>query len=210
MKIDALVLGSYQTNCYVLRKDRLDKDCLVIDTGLESEELMDFLAENELNPVACILTHGHADHMCGIPLLREKYPTIKIYIHKLDAEMLTRPSKNLSMLTGVMFKTEPADELLEENDMIDVAGIRLKVIHTPGHTPGGISLYSQNDNIVFAGDTLFAESVGRTDFPGGDTELLINSIKQKLFMLASDTICYTGHGPATTIAHEKKYNPFLR
>lgn len=210
MKIDALVLGSYQTNCYVLRKNQTDKDCLIIDTGLESEELMDFLGKNDLNPLAAVFTHGHADHTCGIPLLRKKYPDIKVYIHTLDAEMLTNSSKNLSMLAGSIFKTDPADILLEENDMIEPAGITLKVICTPGHTPGGISLYAQSENIIFVGDTLFADSIGRTDFPGGNSELLIESIKHKLLTLPPETICYPGHGPQTTIAQEKMYNPFLR
>ena len=210
MKIDTLTLGSYQTNCYVLRNNQADKDCLIIDTGLESSKLMNFLAENDLNPLAAVFTHGHADHICGIPLLREKYPDIKIYVHKLDAEMLTDSSKNLSMLAGTLFETEPADILIEEDDIIEVAGITLKTLHTPGHSPGGISLYAQSENIIFVGDSLFADSVGRTDFPGGDGELLINSIKQKLLTLDADTICCPGHGPETTIAQEKKYNPFLQ
>ncbi len=210
MKIDILILGSYQTNCYVLGKNQTDKDCLIIDTGLESEKLMDFLVKNELNPLAAVFTHGHADHICGIPLLREKYPDIKIYIHTSDAEMLTNSAKNLSMLAGAIFKTDAADILVEENDMIELAGIKLKVICTPGHTPGGISLYAESESVVFAGDTLFADSIGRSDFPGGNSELLIDSIKQKLLTLPDETICYPGHGPQTTIAQEKRYNPFLQ
>ncbi len=167
MIINQLVLGSYQTNCYVLRASESAKDCLIVDTGLEADELIDFLREHNLNPLGVILTHGHADHITGLPLLRENYPAIKVYIHKLNAAMLTGPLKNLSILTGSFFKTAPADVILEDGDIVELAGIKLKVIHTPGHTKGGISLYCQQDSVLFSGDTLFADSVGRTDFPGG-------------------------------------------
>ena len=108
------------------------------------------------------------------------------------------------------FETEPADFNLEENNTIDLAGIRFSVLHTPGHTPGGVSLYSEEDGLVFAGDTLFAGSVGRTDFPNGSMSQLVNAIKQKLFTLPDTTKVYPGHGPATSIANEKKHNPFVR
>ena len=210
MKIESFILGDYQTNSYVLGSSETAADCLIIDTGLEVDKLLDFLEKNELNPLALILTHGHADHIAGVPILREKFPEIKVYIHKLDAEMFTKPLHNLSMLAGSFFKTEPADFLIEAGDIIDQAGIKFEVIHTPGHTPGGICLYCRDEGIAFVGDTLFADSIGRTDFPNGDMTQLLNSIREKLFTLPDDTIVYTGHGPSTTIAHEKAYNPFLR
>lgn len=210
MKIDLLILGAYETNCYVLRASEATKDCLIIDPGLEAEALIDFLNENGFNPVAVILTHGHIDHIAGLTELREDYPQIKVYIHKLDAEMLTQPMTNLSAMMGGSFTTAPADSFPEENDTIEVAGITLSVLHTPGHTPGGISLYAKEDGIVFAGDTLFAGSVGRTDFPNGSTNQLINSIKEKLFTLPDETKVYPGHGPTTSIANEKKHNPFVQ
>jgi len=210
MKIDSLVLGAYETNCYILRKNESAGDCLIIDTGLNARGLVDFLAENKLNPVAVVFTHGHADHITGLIALRENHPDIKVYIHKLDAEMLTDAKSNLSLLAGVTLSIGPADFLLEEPDTIEEAGIRLEVLHTPGHTPGGICLYSKDENLVFVGDTLFAESVGRTDFPGGSAPQLINSIKEKLLPLPDDTAVYPGHGPATTIRQEKSHNPFLK
>jgi len=210
MKIDRLILGAYETNCYVLRNNEDSKDCLIIDPGLEAEVLIDFLTEYELNPVAVVLTHGHIDHIAGLAELRENYPDIKVYIHKLDAEMLTQPMTNLSAMTGVGFTTAPADSFLEENKIIEEAGVTLSVLHTPGHTPGGISLYSKNDRIVFAGDTLFAGSVGRTDFPNGSMTELINGIKEKLLTLPDQTKVYPGHGPTTSIANEKKHNPFVQ
>jgi len=210
VKIDRFVLGAYQTNCYILRNSAAAGDCLIVDTGLEAGELVDFLRKHKLNPVAVVLTHGHVDHLSGLVEVREKYPDIKVYIHKLDAEMLTGAAGNISALMGQSFSTAPADFGCEEGDVIESAGIKLEGIHTPGHTPGGVCLYSRNEEIVFVGDTLFAGSIGRTDFPGGSMGRLVKSIKEKLLTLPDDTVVYAGHGPTTTIAQEKQHNPFLR
>ncbi|MDD5326476.1 MAG: MBL fold metallo-hydrolase [Phycisphaerae bacterium] len=209
MKIDRLILGAYETNCYVLRKSEAVKDCFIIDTGLDARELVDFLETHKLNPAAVVLTHGHVDHIVGLAELQDRFPDIKVYIHKLDAGMLTGEKNNLSAMTGMPFISKPADFSLEQGDVIEQADIKLDVIHTPGHTLGGICLYSKTDGIVFVGDTLFANSVGRTDMPGGNSTQLLKSIKQKLCTLPDETICYPGHGPATTIKQEKANNPFL-
>ncbi len=210
MKIDRLILGAYETNCYILRANESAKDCLVIDTGLEAVELVDFLQQYKLNPVAVVLTHGHIDHIAGLVALRGRFPDLKVYIHKLDAEMLTGQRDNLSAMAGVPFSCEPADFSPEDGNVVELANIKLDVLHTPGHTPGGICLYSKADGVVFVGDTLFADSVGRTDMPGGSTKQLIKGIKEKLCPLPDETVVYPGHGPATTIAKEKAYNPFLQ
>jgi glyoxylase-like metal-dependent hydrolase (beta-lactamase superfamily II) len=210
MKIDRLVLGDYETNSYVLRDNASAEACLIIDTGLDPDPLLDFLAEHKLNPVALILTHGHADHTAAVPILRKSYPETKVYIHKFDAEMLTGKSDNLASLASVSFSTAPAEVMLTEGQTIDLAGMSLKVLHTPGHTPGGVCLYNEAESIIFVGDTLFAGSVGRTDFPGGNMTQLIEAINQKLLTLPDDTICYPGHGPATTIGEERNSNPFLK
>jgi len=210
MKIDHLILGVYETNCYILRKNESAAECLIIDTGLDADELIDFLHEHNLNPVAVVLTHGHVDHITGLGVLRENYPDIEVYIHKLDAEMLTSHQYNLSAVTGTSFSTDPADYSLEEGAVVEQAGIRLQVFHTPGHTLGGICLYAENDGVVFTGDTLFADSVGRTDFPGGSIAKLITGIKEKLCVLPDETVVYPGHGPVTTIGREKAYNQYLQ
>ena len=209
MKIDCLILGGYQTNCYILRENDIIRDCLIIDPGLEAGELLEFLDEQKLNPLAVVLTHGHIDHIAGVSLIRDRFPEIKVYIHKLDAGMLTQPANNLSAMTGAGFTTEPEDVSLKEGDIIDLAGVKLLVLHTPGHTPGGISLYSKQDGLVFVGDTLFADSIGRTDFPGGSMSQLLAGVREKLFILPEETKVYPGHGPATTIAAEKAHNPFF-
>jgi len=155
-----------------------------------------------------VLTHGHADHVAGVAALRKNFPKIKVHIHKLDAELLTEAHSNLSVMEVQSFGTEPADFFLEDESVIETAGVELQVLHTPGHTSGGICLYSRDEGIVFTDDTIFADSVGRTDL-GGDMTQLIKSIKEKLFTLPGETVCLPGHGPSTTIAHEKAHNPFV-
>jgi len=210
MKINCLALGAYETNCYVIQSSETAKDCLIVDAGLGAHKLIKFLEDRKLNPVSIVLTHGHIDHIEGVAALRAEFPDIKVYIHKLDAEMLTEPYTNLSAMTGAPFSVDPADFLLEEQSIIEQAGIKLSVLHTPGHTPGGICLYCEDEGVVFTDDALFADSIGRTDFPNGNMEHLLQSIREKLFTLPDETKVYPGHGPMTTIAHEKAYNPFLR
>jgi len=209
MKIDHLILGAFQTNCYVLRESETAKDCVVIDTGLQAGRLIEFLKEHKLNPAAVVLTHGHPDHVAGVAVLCKNFPDIKVYIHKLDADMLTEAPSNFELLAGGMSSNQPADLILENQSIIEQAGIKLQVLHTPGHTPGGICLYSEDEGIVFTDDALFADSVGRTDL-GGNIAQLIKSIREKLLTLPDDTRVYPGHGPVTTIAHEKVHNQFLQ
>jgi glyoxylase-like metal-dependent hydrolase (beta-lactamase superfamily II) len=210
MKIDSFILGDFQTNCYCLRTSESETDCLLVDAGLDAQPIIDFLKQNQLNPAIVILTHGHIDHIAGVTLLRQNFPDIKVVIHADDANMLSSPVKNLSIAMGQIFKTEPADIIIQNEGSAEFGPFTFDVLHTPGHTPGGICLYSAEHNLAFVGDTLFAGSIGRTDFPGASFEQLMNSIKTKLLTFPGDTTIYTGHGPATTIICEKQSNPFLR
>ncbi len=213
MQIDRLVLGSYENNSYIVRKNKETADCIIIDTGLSIEPLIDFLKGEKLAPQALILTHGHADHIAGVPLLRKNFDKIKVCIHKADSNMLGDAVSNLSSLAGVKITTASADVLFDGEEQIKFANIAFQLIHTPGHTPGGICLYNKDEKILFSGDTLFAGSIGRTDFAGYDTQKLlkqlVDNIKSKLLILPEDTIVLPGHGEKTTIGQEKLYNPFL-
>jgi glyoxylase-like metal-dependent hydrolase (beta-lactamase superfamily II) len=209
MKIDRLVLGEFETNCYIARSDEAATECLIIDTGLDVRALLGFLDRHKLTPAAVVLTHGHIDHIAGVDAMRARFPSLSTYIHKLDAELLTDSVGNLSFMMGSDFSTDRPDYLVDEPDIIDRVGIKLRVIHAPGHTPGGICLYAEQHGVVFVGDTLFADSVGRTDFPGGNMRQLIEGIKTKLLILPDETVVYPGHGPETTIGGEKANNPFL-
>ena len=210
MIIDTIILGDFQTNCYCVRNAKDSTECLIIDPGMEPSPLVRMLKLNDYTPVDILLTHGHIDHIGGVESIREHWPDVRVTIHKDDASMLTNPAENLSLMAGSMVQTQPADALLDAEVMYyQAAGLRFKILHTPGHSPGSICLYSAQNHILFAGDTLFAGSVGRSDFPGGSHELLIEMIRQKLLILPEQTAVYTGHGPETTIGNEKKHNPFL-
>ena len=211
MNIDTIVLGDFEANCYCVRKDAKQKKCLIIDPGLNPESLIRFLKTNDYKPVSIVLTHGHIDHIGGVESIREYWPHVEVAIHEMDAEMLANPALNLSIMAGTMIQARPAEICFDSTQQYyTAAGLRFQILHTPGHTPGGICLYSANDKVLFAGDTLFAGSIGRTDFPSGSYEALIDAIKTKLIILPERTTVYPGHGPETTIQEEKRFNPFLK
>lgn len=209
MIINTLVLGDFATNCYCVRPGEKARQCLVIDPGMEPAALLQYLQTGRLEPVMIALTHGHVDHIAGVEALRELWPKAKTAIHRDDADMLGDPNKNLSLMAGSMVMARPADILWDSEQSVDLAGMTFGLLHTPGHTPGGICLYSAEEGLAFVGDTLFAGGIGRTDFDRGDADRLIESIQSKLLTLPEITKVYPGHGPATTIRNEKRFNPFL-
>jgi glyoxylase-like metal-dependent hydrolase (beta-lactamase superfamily II) len=206
----ALKVGPLETNCYVLAAD--GPDALVIDPGGDAGDVIERLESNGLTPVLLVNTHGHADHIVANAALRKRYPHMKIAIGRADAGCLTNAIKNQSFFIGMMVRGPKADRLLDDGDTVEAGSLKLRVLATPGHSPGGIGLFIDDlggKPALFCGDTLFAEGVGRCDIPGGDWDRLAESIRTKIFTLPDDTAVYPGHGPKTTVGHEKKHNPFL-
>ena len=195
--IKRIVVGPLETNCYIFT-DPVSKEAVLIDPGSDGDGTIKSEVESKALKLKCIInTHGHGDHISS-----NKKFNLPIYIHKLDADFLGSSELNLSATFGLTIKSPPASRLLEEGDVIEVGDFTLKVIHTPGHTPGSVSLLT--DGAVFTGDTLFMGGMGRTDFSYGSEEQLIDSIKNKLLTLNENTVIYPGHGPSSTIGREKK------
>ena len=196
-------LGSYGTNCYVLGDTSVGK-AFIIDPG--TSEVMQSLEKHELTPEAILLTHGHHDHIGGIQGILKDY-NIPVYIHKADADYLHNPALNLSEYSASPIRIDGDIRLVKEGDTLNCGDITVNVLETPGHTPGGVCYIMEG--LIFAGDTLFRDSIGRTDFDGGDYDTLIQAIQNKLYTLPESTMVYPGHGPETQISYEKQYNPFV-
>jgi glyoxylase-like metal-dependent hydrolase (beta-lactamase superfamily II) len=183
---------------------------LVVDPGLEPEAILDFLSEQGLRPAAILNTHGHADHIGGNAAMKQAFPEAPLLIGAGDAHLLADADANLSAPFGMPITSPPADRLVHEGDLLEFAGISLEVIEVPGHSPGHVVFRYRNDpDLILGGDVLFRGSIGRCDFPNSNGPLLLEGIRTKLFALAPGTIVYPGHGPVTTIGHEKRFNPFV-
>lgn len=201
-------VGYLETNCYVVNC-RETKQAVIIDPGFssvqEAENIFSFLEIGSLSPKFIINTHGHPDHTCGNAALKRSFQ-VPICVHKDDAYMLGESGKETAHYFGFDCTSPPADILLKDGEYINFGEVTLKVLHSPGHSPGSIMLIGETE--VFTGDTLFAGSIGRTDFPGSSYPQIQASLK-KLLQLPDYFAVYSGHGPPTTIAHEKRVNPFL-
>jgi len=204
IQIHRFETGPLQTNTYIVENKQ--GTCVIFDPSSECELVLEHLKTASLKPQAIILTHGHFDHILGIPEILHHYPSLAIYIHEKDSMMLRDPVRNGSMLLGVSFAYKGAVVELEEGK-VDIGDFTFDVFHVPGHTPGGCAIMIKGNCI--SGDILFAGSIGRTDLPGGNTEALLSGIKEKLLVLPDTTILYPGHGGRTTIGREKRLNPFF-
>lgn len=205
MILESVVVGPLMVNCYVLGCEN-SREGVVVDPGDDTDRILEAVSRHGLKVVAVINTHGHFDHTGGNQRIVTETGA-GLLIHELDAPMLARAVDTAAMFGLTAENSPPPSRFLTEGEFVAFGEYRLRVLHTPGHTLGGCSLHLEG--MVFTGDTLFADSVGRTDFPGGSSVALGKSIREKLLVLPDDTIVYPGHGPSTTIGRERKHNPYL-
>lgn len=210
MLIITLPLGLLETNCYIVASDG-GGAAAVIDPVDDAESIISAAEDEELTITHILLTHGHFDHILALDELKKKTGAT-VAVHPQDASMLESGRNCLADELGIAYQPSSAEVLLEDGQDIEVGELRIKVLHTPGHTPGGVSFFlaDGDEKAVFTGDALFSGSIGRTDLPGGSTEVLLQAIRQKLFTLPEETHVYPGHGPSSSIAHEKRHNPFFK
>lgn len=203
-------LGDFMTNCYTVY-NAVTRDAVLIDPACNARFLNNILVNEQLNCVAILLTHGHYDHIGALPELMELVGhKVPIYASAEEEDVLNDPRKNLStMLSGQMVTVKP-DILLQDDQEIELLDTKLRCFLVPGHTKGGMCYYFAENGILFSGDTLFARSIGRSDFPTGDGIKLVKSIKEKLMTLPDETIVYPGHNERTTIGKERNANPFIQ
>lgn len=205
----------FDENTYIIHLGA-QRDCWVIDPGLEPGKILQYLEEHQLAPAAILNTHGHSDHIAGNATLKEKWPDCPLVIGEGDAYKLTDPEANLSAQFGLSLISPEADSTVVEGDVYSSAGLTLRVLETPGHSAGHVVFVLDTDanesvetTILIGGDMLFRQGIGRTDFPDGDPVAMERSIREKLYTLPNDTIVYPGHGEPTTIGFEREHNPFV-
>lgn len=204
--VETLVVGPIEENCYVL-KDDASNHGLIIDPGDNGQEILAYIRDNGIKVDLIVNTHGHWDHIGAVDFLRDELKA-RLAIHADDASMLTANKEEMAAYSIFAGGKRPAEILLKDGDNIELGDNSLQVLHTPGHTKGGICLYG--GGCLFSGDTLFAGSVGRTDLPGGDYRAILDSVRNKLKIVDDSTKVYPGHGPATSMGRERRCNPYLQ
>lgn len=205
LKCDFRVVGPIQTNCYFLYREDT-KECLIIDPGYEADKIEAYVQKKQLHVAGILLTHGHFDHITAADEVRKKFQT-KIYASGKEKELMADPRMNVSVMMGESVSLK-ADVWLEDGQELEMLGETMRCILTPGHTGGGMCFYFPKACMLFSGDTLFQESVGRTDFPTGSSRELIRSVREKLLVLPESVRVYPGHGLMTTIRDEQMFNPY--
>jgi glyoxylase-like metal-dependent hydrolase (beta-lactamase superfamily II) len=206
MLIHTFVTGPLETNTYLVG-DRVAGEAVVIDPGGEVAEILEFLTKERLRLKYIVDTHGHFDHVSGNRALKEATGA-RLLIHEADAGMLRTAERDARLFMIVASNSPPADMVLKGGEELKVGAVTLRVVPTPGHTPGGITLLAEG--VAFCGDLVFHGSVGRTDLPGGSERVLLESIRRHILTLQDDTVIYPGHGPETTVGLERRQNPFFR
>lgn len=206
--IKSFTLGDYQTNCFVVSAPGRN-DCLIVDCGYEPRIMLDAIENEGLKPAALLLTHCHSDHIAGVDAALSRFGGLPLYVHSNEVGFCSDPMLNLSGMVGMpMTCTEP-DHVLEDGDVLDLAGMSWRIVHAPGHSPGGILFIHDESNQAIVGDTLFAGSIGRFDFPTSNAEDFRRTINEVMMGLPDDMSIHPGHGPATTIGRERHTNPFV-
>jgi len=207
MKLQTLIVGPYEVNCYLYYHEQ-QGDGVIIDPGADYERIVQAVSAAGIAPSAILLTHGHGDHIAAVEAVKGHFE-IPLYIGAGEEELLRNPSANVSALVGHPIVAPDPDVVLNDEQLITVGSVALKVLATPGHSPGGICYLDERHSRLFCGDTLFWGSIGRTDLPGGSLEVLLASIRSKILTLPDTVVCLPGHGPKTTVGAERVNNPFL-
>jgi hydroxyacylglutathione hydrolase len=206
--ITTFVLGDYMTNCFVISVPG-SKDCWIVDCGFEPDEMLDWIDSQGLNPVAILLTHCHVDHIAGLDIALRRFGPLPVHVHEAEAGFCSDPLLNLSALSGFTVSVTEPNHLLKDGDTLTLAGTSWRVLHTPGHSPGGVTYVHDESKQAIVGDALFAGSIGRHDFPTSNVDDLRHTVRKTLMDLPDDYSIHPGHGPATAIGRERRNNPFV-
>ena len=206
IEIKSMTLGMVATNCYLII-NKETKEALLIDPADNAQRISNVIEENVCTLKAILLTHGHFDHIMALNELKKRY-NVPVYAHEEEEDVLKQSSLNMSGMIGQIYTTQ-ADIYVKDGEHLKLAGLDIIVLHTPGHTKGGVCYYLPEEKVLMSGDTLFHCSIGRTDFPTGSMSQLVRSVKEQLFVLPDDVQVYPGHDSVTSIGYEKQYNPFF-
>jgi glyoxylase-like metal-dependent hydrolase (beta-lactamase superfamily II) len=206
-RVRIIVVGPFAVNCCLYWNENASEG-VIIDPGADESSIAAEVDQIEFEPKAILLTHGHGDHIAAVAAVKEQYH-IPVYVGAGEEKLLTNPSANISAYFDMPIVAPNPDHTVVDEQLLSLGGIKLKVLSTPGHSPGGVCYLAEEEGLLFCGDTLFAGSIGRTDFPGSSHDLLIDSIQRKILTLPDSVVCYPGHGPQTTVGAERTSNPWL-